>query len=60
MREITLLAFAYIASIFKCRAALCAENLALFHQLCVFHRSVKRANPSKQQSNPAHHQFVSQ
>ena len=43
MREITLLAFAYIASIFKCRAALCAENLALRHQLCVFHRSVKRA-----------------
>ena len=43
MREITLLAFSCIASIFKSRTALCAENLALRHQLCVFHRSVKRA-----------------
>jgi len=43
MREITLLALACITSIFKSRAALCAENLALRHQLCVFHRSVKRA-----------------
>jgi putative transposase len=43
MRDITLLALACITSIFKTRAALCAENLVLRHQLCVFHRSVKRA-----------------
>lgn len=39
MRGITLLVIACIASIIKPRAALCAENLALRHQLCVFHRN---------------------
>jgi hypothetical protein len=39
MRGITLLVIACIASIIKPRAALCAENRALRHQLCVFHRS---------------------
>ena len=43
MREVALLALACIASVFKSRAALYAENLALRHQLCVFQRSVKRA-----------------
>ena len=43
MREVTFLALACMTSIFKSRVALCAENLALRHQLCVFHRSVKRA-----------------
>ncbi len=43
MKDIALLIVAFIASTLKPRAALCAENLALRHQLCVFQRSVKRA-----------------
>lgn len=42
MRELALLALAYITSMLKSRVALSVENLALRHQLCVFQRSVKR------------------
>ena len=43
MREMVLLAFTCIASLFKSRVALSAENLAFRHQLCVLQLSVKRA-----------------
>lgn len=32
----------FLFSLFKSRSALCAENLALRHQLCVYQRSIKR------------------
>lgn len=43
MREVTLLVLTCVASVFKPRAALCAENLVLRHQLYMLQRSVKRA-----------------
>lgn len=43
MKEVILLVLMCLASNFKSRAALQAENLALRHELCVFQRSVKRA-----------------
>ena len=42
MREFILLFLRFVASFFKAKATLQAENLALRHQLCVFHRSTKR------------------
>ena len=43
MKEVTILALTCLASIFKSRANLHVENLALRHQLCVLQRSVKRS-----------------
>jgi len=42
MIEILRLCASFLASTFRFRAALQAENLALRHQLCVYQRSVKR------------------
>ncbi len=42
MREPILLLLRVMASFFKSKAVLPAENLALRHQLCVLHRSAKR------------------
>ena len=42
MREYILLLFRFVASFFKSKVTLQAENLALRHQLCVLHRSTKR------------------
>ena len=43
MRDYIVLGLRWLTSIFKSRAALEVENLALRHQLVVLHRSVKRA-----------------
>jgi putative transposase len=43
MREYFFLFLRFMASFFKSKAILQAENLALRHQLCVLHRSTKRA-----------------
>ena len=43
MRQFTFLFLKFMASFFKPKAILQAENLALRHQLCVLHRSVGRA-----------------
>ena len=40
MRQFTFLFLRFMASFFKSKAILQAENLALRHQLCVLHRSV--------------------
>jgi hypothetical protein len=42
MRQLTFLFLRFMASFFKSKAILQAENLALRHQLCVLGRSVKR------------------
>lgn len=42
MNEIIKLCVNFLAAMFKSRAAIQAENLALRHQLCVYQRSVKR------------------
>ncbi len=42
MIELIKLCVSFLASTFRSRAALQAENLALRHQLCVYQRSVKR------------------
>ena len=46
MREVAALAFACITSIFESRVALCAENYALRHQLCVL-QSIGPGFPNK-------------
>jgi len=42
MIELIGLCMRFLAAVFKSRAGLQAENLALRHQLCVYQRSVKR------------------
>ena len=42
MIELIKLCVSFLASTLRSRAALQAENLALRHQLCVYHRSIKR------------------
>ena len=42
MQEFILLLLRFVATFFKSKAVLQAENLALRHQLCVLHRSTKR------------------
>ncbi len=42
MIDFIMLIFRFFTSLFKTRICLHAENLALRHQLCVLHRSVKR------------------